>query len=122
MPLKQITGTLRNAWGLISNPDLGQLLPPFIVGLLIWMRDTIPRGLGFAERSAHITGVFALAIVMVVSSVGLLTYVAVVYLFIALPIALLRLVPAVERRWPFSAADWPLWTVRKEGFDSGEVA
>jgi hypothetical protein len=108
--------TLGNAAATVGDIELTDLLPPSIASLLIWMRDTIPRGLGFASRTGHITGTVSLAAVMVIASATLLTVVAVVYLAIALPIALLRLVPPVERRWPWGTADWPFWTVKSKGF------
>lgn len=118
----QITGYFRNLWGLVAGFELGELFPPFVVGLLIWTRDTLPRALGFSARDDHITGVIAFTLVLVISSLGILTTVAIYFFIVFWPIALLRLVPAVEARWPFDAASWPLWTVQEEGFDSGEVA
>lgn len=111
-----IRGTARNIASTMKDIELGDLLPPSIVSLIIWGRDTIPRGLGFSNRTGHLTGVVALTIVMIIASATLLTYVAAVYFAVAFPIALLRVFPPVERRWPLSASDWPFWTVKSEGF------
>lgn len=117
--LSQVSGTVSNAWATVTKTDLYDLLPPSIAGTLIWARDTIPRGLGFADRTPHITGVIALTAVMIIASATLLTAVAIVYFVFAFPVALLRLVPAVERRWPWSTSDWPFWTVKSKGFGGG---
>lgn len=116
MPLNQLTGTGRNIMSTIGEASLVDLIPPSFVSIIIWGRDTIPRGLGFASRTGHLTGVIALTIVMIVASATLLTYVAAVYFLIAFPIALLRLIPAVETRWPWDEGSWPLWTVKSTGF------
>lgn len=116
MPLRQLTGAVRNAASTAGGIGLTDVLPPSIAGTLIWARDTIPRGLGFASRTSHITGVIALTVVMVIASATLLTVAAVAFFLVAFPIALLRLIPAVEARWPLSAENWPLWTVKSTGF------
>lgn len=110
----QVSGTARNL--LSTDVDLIDVLPPSIVGTLLWMRDTIPRGLGFSSRTSHITGVFALAVVMIIASGTFLTVLAIAFVVVMLPIALLRYIPAVEQRWPVTAADWPFWTVKSTGF------
>ena len=116
MPIAQLRGTLANAWATVTGASLADVLPPSIYSTIIWTRDTVPRGLGWADRRAHITGVIALTAVMIIASLSLLTTVAIAYFVVAFPIALLRLVPAVEQRWPWTASDWPLWTVRSTGF------
>ncbi len=112
----QVTGTLANLRVTATTVTLGDLLPPSIVSTLVWARDTIPRGLGFAPRTGHLTGVIALTAVMIIASATLLTAVALAFFAIAFPIALLRFIPAVNRRWPLETGNWPLWDVRSEGF------
>lgn len=110
----QIRGTASNVRSLFSSATLKGLLPPSWYSTLIWIRDTLPRSLGFTgSRIKQLTGVVAFSIVLVIASASLLTYVAIVYLIIFGSIGLLRLIPAVHRRWPFSASSWPLWTVRE---------
>ena len=116
MPLDQLRGTVGNVRQTIGDVDALDIAPPFIADSAIWIRYTVPRGLGFSDRAGHLTAIIPLTIVMVVASLATLTYVAAAYLLIMAPIALLRFVPAVERRWPFTAADWPLWEVRATGF------
>lgn len=109
-------GTVDNVKGTASQMELVDVLPPSIAGTLIWARDTIPRGLGFADRTKNITGVIGLTFVMIIASATMLTYVAVAYAAIALPIALLRFIPAVDRRWPIDKESWPFWKVQDTGF------
>ena len=112
MVLKQLTGTLRNIRGLVSGATLQGILPPSVYSILVWIRDTVPRSLGFGSRTQHITGVVALTLVMIIASLTILTAVAIAFFLVAMPIALLRLIPAVEQRWPLSASAWPFWEVR----------
>jgi hypothetical protein len=123
MPLswiaEQTRGTARNVWSTLTGLELGQVFPPFVVDILLFTRDTVPRGLGFASRAGHIGGVISLTLVLIIASLATLTYVAVAYFVIAFPIALLRLIPAVDKRWPLSADNWPLWEVSTLGFDGG---
>lgn len=111
--ISQISGTLSNIRQVFSGATLQGLLPPSIYSSLIWAVNTLPRGLGFtSSRIQHITGVFALTIVMIIASLTILTYVALAFFVVAFPIALLRLIPAVDRRWPLDEAAWPLWEVQ----------
>lgn len=114
--MTQIKGTLGNVRSGLADIELVDVLPPSVVSTLIWARDTIPRGLGFADRTGHVTGVIALTIVMIVASATLLTVVAVGYFIVAMPIALLRYIPSIEQRWPWTTTDWPFWSVKSEGF------
>lgn len=111
MVLKQIAGTLRNIRGLVSGATLQGILPPSIYSTLVWVANTLPRSLGFGSRTQHITGVVAFTLVLIIASLTILTAVAIAFFLVAMPIALLRLVPAVEKRWPLSGAAWPLWEV-----------
>ncbi|MEF8856881.1 MAG: hypothetical protein V5A16_05605 [Haloplanus sp.] len=106
----------RNLWKGSGDASLRELLPPALVDVLLWTRDTVPRGLGFADRTGHLIGTFALALVMVIASLTLLTWLAIAYLIVMLPIALLRFFDAVDSRWPVDESSWPFWTVREEGF------
>lgn len=109
----QIRGTAGNVRSLFSAATLQGLLPPYIYETLVWIRDTLPRSLGFTgSRIKQLTGVVAFSIVMVLASATLLTWVAVVYLIVFGSLGLLRLIPAVHRRWPVSASSWPFWTVK----------
>jgi len=111
MVLNQIRGTIANSGQTIASISLLDLLPPSIVSTLLWIRDTVPRGLGFADRTGHITGVVALTIVLIISSFGLLTVFAIGFFGVAFPLALLRVVPFVNDNWPLSESAWPLWSV-----------
>lgn len=112
MPFDQLRGTASNVRDFASFTSLQELVPPAVYSTLVWMRDTLPRGLGFSERRRHITGVVGLAVVMIVASFTILTAVAIIFFVIAMPIAILRFIPAVNKRWPLAAADWPLWEVQ----------
>lgn len=107
----QVKGWLANVLALFSPSTLEASMPPSVWSTLVFVRDSVPRGLGFTNRRDHIAGVIALTIVMVVSSLGTLTYVAIVYFFLFMPVALLRLWPVVDKYWPFSEKSWPFWSV-----------
>lgn len=110
---RQVRGWARNVYQLFTRLDPRQLLPAAWVSTLVFLRDSLPRALGFTRSNrSHITGVVVFSIFLVVASFTILTYVAVLFFLLAMPIALLRLWPAVNQRWPLSASSWPLWTVK----------
>lgn len=112
MPFDQLRGTVQNILEFLSFASLEELVPPAVYSSLVWIRDTIPRGLGFSDRRGHITGIVGLTVVMIVASLTILTAVAIVYFVIAMAIAVTRFIPAVDDRWPFSASAWPFWEVQ----------
>jgi hypothetical protein len=113
MPLKQITGWFGNLRDLYGNLTLRDLLPPSFISLLVFVRDSVPLGLGFTDSNAQFfAGVVRLTVVMVVASLGFLTFVAVVYFPLAMIFVGLRFFPAVDSWWPWSKSDWPLWEVQ----------
>jgi len=108
----QAVGTLANVRSLLSSATLDSLVPPSVYTTLVWARDTIPRAFGFSSRTGHITGIIGFTAVLIIGSFTILTAVAVLFFVAAIPIATLRLIPAVNDRWPFAPEDWPLWEVR----------
>lgn len=113
-----IVDFLKNLWKGVLDTRLRELMPPAVVDVLLWTRDTVPRGLGFADRESHLTGTFALAIVLIIASLSVLTWLAVGYLLVMLPIAVARFSDPIDKRWPVGTKDWPLWELRREGFES----
>lgn len=107
---RQLRGWGANLWDVVTTTRLGDVLPPSIVGLILFIRDSVPRSLGFTDSlMRHVTGVVVLVVFMVLASLGVLTIVALFYGVIFGSLALLRLFPAVNSRWPLSESDWPLW-------------
>lgn len=112
-PVRQLRGWLANLWAAITGARLSDVLPPSWLSTLAFIRDSLPRSLGFTNSlTSQLTGVIVFAVVLVVASFTLLTYVAIVYALVFGTVALLRAIPAVNRRWPWTAGDWPLWEVR----------
>jgi hypothetical protein len=80
----------------------------------VFFQNSLPRSLGFtATARGHITGIIVFSLFMVIASATLLTYVAVLFFILAMPVAVLRLIPAVNAAWPLSPAAWPFWWVRR---------
>lgn len=112
-PFRQIRGWFGNVWLVLTTVSLRDLLPDWIISWLIFTRDSLPRSLGFTSSlPGHLTGVVVFTAALVISSAGFLTYVAIPYALFFGTIALLRLWPAVNQRWPFDESSWPLWEVR----------
>ncbi|MFC7216469.1 hypothetical protein ACFQO4_20635 [Saliphagus sp. GCM10025334] len=112
-PFCQMKGWLANIWLVVSTVSIADLFPPWVVSTLIFIRDSLPRSLGFTSSlPRHITGVAVFTAAMVISSLGILTYVAIPYALFFGALALFRLWPAVNDRWPVDESSWPLWTVR----------
>jgi len=113
---RQVRGWGANVRALFTRLDPRQLLPGAWVSTLLFLRDSLPRSLGFTNSArGHITGVVVFTIFLVVASFTILTYVAVAFFILAMPIALLRLWPFIDRHWPLDATKWPLWTVTGSG-------
>lgn len=109
----QLRGTVDNVRRLVSGTTLRDLLPPSIVSTLLFIRDSIPRALGFTDGpQAHLTGIIVFSVFLIIASLSLLTWVALLFAIVALPVAGLRLIPAVDDLWPLARADWPLWSVQ----------
>ncbi|WP_306055430.1 hypothetical protein [Natronococcus wangiae] len=113
----EIRGTGGNVKETTRDFKLTHLIPPSILSILVWGRDTIPRGLGFADRTGHLTGVFGLTVVMIIASGTFLTAAAVIYFMIAIWFPLLRLIPTVDDWWPVDESSWPLWEVKDDGLE-----
>lgn len=111
-PFRQARGTLANLGAFIGEIEAGDLLPPSILSTLLWIRDTFPRSLGFSERARMFTASIAFGAVLVISSLGVLTPVGIAWAVWFGGLAGLRLVPAVEERWPWDKSSWPFWEVQ----------
>lgn len=108
----QIEGWIGAVVGVVRGVSLRDLLPAPAIRTLKFIFDSVPKGLGFTDGpGAHIVNVGVLTVAMIVASLGTLTIVGVIFFVVMLPIALLRLWPAVESRWPLSRSDWPFWNV-----------
>jgi len=113
---RQMAGALKNFWALFSDTGLNDLLPQSWVDTIIWIRDSFPRSLGFADNpQEQLINVVVFTVAMVVVSLATLTYIAIPYALLFIPVALLRFWPAVDDRWPVSPSSWPLWSVRETG-------
>ncbi len=92
-----------------------QLLPPSFRSTLIWTRDMVPRGIGFADdRATHFTASWVLLGILLVTTGWWLTVLAIGFFAYSSIAVGIRFIPAVEKRWPFSEGNWPLWTVKNE--------
>lgn len=111
---RQAKGTLSNAREAVSDFELGDLLPPWIAQTVVFVRDSLPRSIGFSSTAGEqLTATVTWSVALVVASATILTPVGVVWVLLFGPIALLRLIPAVEERWPLNEQSWPLWEVRR---------
>jgi hypothetical protein len=111
-PFEQVAGAVRNIGGFLRGIDAPDLIPPSIYGTLVWIRDTFPRSLGFAERARMFSASLAFAAVLVISSFGVLTAVGIAWAVFFGSLAALRIFPAVEARWPVDSDSWPFWEVQ----------
>lgn len=112
-PFRQLWAATQNLASTLRGVRLRDLLPPSILSTLMFVRDSLPRSMGFtSSRTSHLTGVVVFSIALVVFSFTLLTYVAIVWVLVFGGLGVLRLFPAVEARWPLTASSWPLWSVK----------
>jgi hypothetical protein len=108
----QVGGWANNVKETITGTGLSDILPPSWVSVLKFFLDSFPQALGFTdEPKEHIQGVIVFSTVLVVASFTTLTVVAAIFAAIFGPLALLRLWPAVEKRWPLSSDSWFLWSI-----------
>ncbi len=111
--VEQAQGTVDNVTDLYADIEAADLIPPSILSTLVFVRDSLPKALGFTDEAAqHIANVVVFSVVLVVASLTTLTVVAVVFFAIAMPVAVARLVPAVNDLWPVRSGDWPFWEVQ----------
>ena len=116
-PFQQVYGWLQNVWLVLMTVNFRDLFPGWIVdqivSTLVFIRDSLPRSLGFTSSlPRHITGVAVFTVAMIVASATALTYVAIPYALVFGSVALLRLWPAVNSRWPVDESSWPFWNVK----------
>ncbi len=110
---RQLAGFAANVRDLFFTASVDDLLPPSVVSTLVFIRDSVPRAFGFTDTpTEHITGIVVFSVALILGSFTTLTVVAVVFALVALPMAALRLWPAVDERWPFRPRDWPFWEVQ----------
>lgn len=119
MPVKfvsrQIRGTISNVIDTIGSVSPLDLLPPSIRSTLVWTRDMVPRGLGFAaDRGTHFTASWVLFGLLLVTTGWWLTILAVLFFVYSSVAVGIRFIPAVEKRWPVDEDSWPFWTVKNE--------
>lgn len=117
MPVKsisrQIRGTVSNVFDTFGDISPLQLLPPAFRSTLVWARDMVPRGLGFAEdRGTHFTASWVFFGMLLVTTGWWFTLLAIVYFFASSVAVGIRFIPFVEKRWPFHEGNWPFWTVK----------
>jgi hypothetical protein len=111
-PVRQLRGAWANAYEVATTATLNDLLPPSIISTIAFFRDAIPRSLGYADSTMrHVTGIVVVSLTMILGSLTIATPVAIIFAAVSGTAALLRLLPAVEDRWPVTEDDWPLWTV-----------
>ena len=108
----QLTGFLANVWRFVFRVDLPDLLPPWIVDTFEFIVDVVPYSLGFTESPfVHLVSVISVSIAITALTFGFATLLAVFFLIGYGAFAVLRFFPAVDKRWPYTASDWPLWEV-----------
>ncbi|GAB6879182.1 hypothetical protein JCM17823_14560 [Halorubrum gandharaense] len=110
---RQLAGAWRNFRSAIGGVSAGDVLPPWIATTLAFIADSLPKSMGFtSEPVDQVTALVTWCVALIVASAGILTIVAVGWAVIFGPLALLRFVPAVERRWPVDESSWRMWRVR----------
>lgn len=108
----QILGWIGSVAGIIRGIAPIDLLPPSVLSTIRFIGDKLPQGLGFTNGPKdHIVGSVVFSVFLVVASLSVLTYVAVVFLVVTLPFGLLRLWPVINRYWPLSPEMWPFWNL-----------
>lgn len=98
----QVRGFAANVRAVPGAADLSDL-PPIIRGTVRWLLQQVPRALGAGSPSDQIVASIVLAVLMIVSSFGVLTPLAVVFI-IPFTVGVVRLVPAVNSGWKRSRA------------------
>jgi len=101
-PFRQARGFFGNLADIATGTRASDILPPWIIETIAWFKAQIPLAAGYGSPAEQITGSVTLAIAMVISSLGLLTPLALVML-IPITIGFWRLVPAVNDRWPLGS-------------------
>lgn len=101
-PFGQARAFLGNLSDIVTGTRAGDVLPPWIVETAAWFKAQIPRAAGYGTPAEQITGSVTLAVAMVISSLGLLTPLALVML-IPVTIGFWRLVPAINNLWPLGS-------------------
>lgn len=102
-PFSQAAGFVRNARSAIRRTGPDDVLPPWIVSTLAWMRQQIPRTLGYGSAYEQMTGSIVLAIAMIVASFGILTWLA-AFMLIPFFVGVARLLPVVDDNWPLTGS------------------
>lgn len=101
-PVEQVRSFLGNLAGLFSGTESEDLLPPWILSTLAWIRTQFGKAAGYGSPQEQIVSSLVLGVAMIVSSLGVLTPLAVVML-VPMMIGVWRLYPAVDDRWPLSS-------------------
>lgn len=105
-PFRVAIETLSNLRQVLGRATPEDLIPPWIWRQLTstwaWVKRQFPRALGYrATPYEQMTASIVLAVMLVVVSIGFLTWVAPIFLLPFL-FGAARLIPPVDRAWPFT--------------------
>ncbi|WP_254810606.1 hypothetical protein [Natronosalvus amylolyticus] len=97
---------LGNIWAVLQTVSLGDLLPPWlrenIRDTWKWLKQQVPNVVGYrATPYEQMVASVALALVMVLASLGILTWLALV-MIVPFLVGAARLNPVVDRAWPLA--------------------
>lgn len=109
---RQVSGFYSGVRSYVGTVTFSDVLPPSLVGFLAFVLDAFPKSLGASDTPGQqLSAVLTASVAMIVASLGILTPIGILYAVVYGGIALLRFIPAVDRRWPFSTDSWPFWEV-----------
>jgi len=107
-PFRVARETLSNLTDVLAQATPEDLIPPWIWEQLTstwaWVKIQFPRALGYrATPYEQMTASVVLAVMLVIVSIGFLTWVAPIFIFPFL-FGAARLIPPVDRAWPLTAS------------------
>jgi len=105
-PFRVVRETLANVWQVVGRATPEDLIPPWIwervTGTIAWVVEQLPRTAGYrATPYEQMTASVVVAVMLVIVSIGFLTWVAPVFI-IPFLIGAARLIPPVDRAWPLT--------------------
>jgi len=108
-PFRVARETFSNLTDVLAQATPEDLIPPWIWGQLTstwaWVKIQFPRALGYRATTPYeqMTASVVLAVMLVIVSIGFLTWVAPIFIFPFL-FGAARLIPPVDRAWPLTAS------------------
>lgn len=105
-PFRVTRETLSNLRSVVGRATPEDLIPPWVwervTSTIAWVLEQLPRAAGYeATPYEQMTASIVVAVMLVVVSIGFLTWVAPIFI-IPFLIGAARLIPPVDRAWPLT--------------------